>query len=231
MTRFEPALYSLAENAFLLEHAGESPAVALHSGLPEGCNIAAVKPALERFYELEELRKHNKQDWMGVEAVKESIRAYLQQHKQWTGMVRAGAPKNAFPSFYEFDSRGRAHRYGVGSDAGFVRSVFDQETGERKTLGVDLIPTHAEFVLPQIAKRNALKGAAAFPEALVEDDENGLIQCPVCKHTENYDAGVQTKRNLARTRMGKHLVGATKEPDAHRHLYAAVFGAPDPSIR
>jgi hypothetical protein len=226
---FEPALYSLEENQFLLDHMGEPPTVALHGGLPVNVNPKAVVPVLQQLYDLEELKRLRGVEWIGLEPIKESITNYLKAHNQWASAHRAGAPKNQFPTFYEFDSRGRGHHYGVNSDAGYVRSFFD-ENGNRQSLRVDLTPSPVQWVPPQVAQK-AASTPNSLPETLIEDDVNGLIQCPVCRHTENYEPGVQSKRTMARTRMSKHLVKATREPEAHRHVYSAVFGAPDSSIR
>lgn len=222
MKTFEPALYSLEENQFIQAHAGEPPTVAFHGGLPVGVNPKAVRPILERLYELEELQRHKGIEWVGVEAVKEACGLYLKAYDRWQEARKRGAPFP--PTFFEWDGRGRPHRFGVGSDAGYVRTVFDEE-GNRRKLAVQLELGESGAYVPEWLKTRV---QAPIPQELTEDQEKGLLQCPICAHSINYEPGVQSKRSIARAQMAKHLTSTRKEAEAHRVLHAAVFGSPAP---
>jgi hypothetical protein len=91
---FDPVLYSIEENQFLLDHLGEPPVVALRV-IPPTVVPAAVSPAIHRVYELCELEKHNKTPWAGLEAVKDSIKVYLREAKRWEDekRLKRGAPE------------------------------------------------------------------------------------------------------------------------------------------
>lgn len=224
MKVFEPALYSLEENKFLAEHVGESPTVALHGGTPAGVNPKAIRPVLEKFYELEELRTHRGISWVGLEVIKNACIVYLQEYAKWEEMRRKGSPFP--PTMFTWDQRGRPHRGAVDSDSGHVRTYFDEQ-GKRKRLDVALDDSEGAFVPDWVKNRTQV--ASEQPQELIQDEENGRVICPICKHTENYTRGVTLQQNMATRRMAKHLVKSRIEPDQHHILHAALFGAPDPS--
>jgi hypothetical protein len=217
--RFEPAFYSIEENQFLLEHIGESPAVALSRGTPTGVNPKAVRPILEKVYELEELRTKRDQEWAGLDALRDSLTIYLAQIKQWEDDKRRGAPYP--PTMYQWDSRGRARFAGVGSDAGYVSTYFD-ENGNRHKLGVDLVQNDLrERYMPEWARRKA--AAHRTPQELIIDEKLGHITCPVCSFVVNYDPNEPAKLNIAKAQMGKHMLKDTRTPDDHKAAYGAIF--------
>jgi len=67
---FDPAALSLPENRFIIEHGGKPPAVVARIPLPVGVNAKAVMPVIEKIYALDEVAKHDKEPWVGVEALK-----------------------------------------------------------------------------------------------------------------------------------------------------------------
>src|SRR5688572_24590220 len=79
---FDPVKYSPEECNFLLSTLGKPPVVALRD-LPEGVNPAAVKPILQRVYDLEQLKEHEDLDWVGVEALKVAIQIYQREDAKW----------------------------------------------------------------------------------------------------------------------------------------------------
>lgn len=219
INRFEPAFYSIEENEFLFENVGKSPAVALHGGTPKNVNPKAVRPVLERVYELMELDKHQGQEWAGLDALKQSLRIYIDSVKEWEDDKRKGAPYP--PTMFDLDSRGRARFGGIGSDAGYVSTYFDANGGRRK-LGVNLTTDGiAQKYIPAWARRKM--ELHRTPQSLVIDEALGHVSCPVCQFVVNYNPDDTTKLNVAKAQMGKHMLRATKDPDDHKAAYGAIF--------
>lgn len=213
---FDPVLYSLEENAFLVTHIGEMPETTRRGGYPPGVKPAAIEELLEHLYRLE----RSEPNYCGHETVKAAAQTYLAQHAKWTAEAKRGAP--ALPSMHAFDALGRPHRGGVGSDSGHVRTYFDEQ-GNRHRLAVDLIPTGQDVYRAPWVKNTP---AVMAHSALIEDADKGKLECPICGFTQTYEPGVTAQRSLAKARVMKHLRGAPKEPDAHRsllmHLEAGV---------
>lgn len=219
MDRFEPALYSIEENIFIQEHAGEPPQVALRYGTPQCVNPKAVRPVLERIYELTESKKHNGEEWVGLESLKAAIATYVDAIKEWEEDKKKGAPYP--PSMYEWDSRGRSRFGGIGSDAGFVKTYFD-ENGTRKPLGINLTSTEfGKKYIPEFVRRK-MEGYQP-PTELIVDEKLGHLTCPVCQHVENFDPEDPRKINVARGRMANHMIKSNKDVDDHRAAHAAIF--------
>jgi hypothetical protein len=225
ITRFEPALYSIEENLFMAEHLGESPNVALNKGTPVNVNPKAVRPVLQRVFELIELEKHEGEAWIGVEALKSSIVTYVDSIHEWERDKRKGAPYP--PTVYEWDTRGRARMHGVGSDAHMVKTYFD-ENGARKELGVPLSGGIGAKYIPEWARRKA--AAHRVNTDLVIDMDNGKMACPVCQYTVNFNKDDHSKLNIAKAQMAKHMKSDRKNPDDHRVAYGTIFGAGDREV-
>src|SRR3990167_1114871 len=137
---FDPVDFSLEENAWFLSHLGEPWVVAvrdIHPAknpqadprkdknpiiYPDGVNPNAVRPVIDRVDELNRLQAHEGIGWYGVEAIKASIQTYLTQAKRWQEDKRRGAPR--FPSLASYDTKGRPHVAGPGSDSGKVKTYF-----------------------------------------------------------------------------------------------------------
>lgn len=219
MQFFDPVSLSKAENRFLLQHVGKPPVVAL-SEVVHPVNPRAVKPVLDRVYELLELEKHRGEKWVGVEAIKAAISRWLEMDEKWSKEAKRGRPR--FPSLFSFDGRGRGHRYGPGSDSGWVRTYFD-EKGKRQTFAIALTESAEvkadEVFAPEYA------GADMPTDGIKVDPDNRRIECLVCGHTESFNPESRASYNAARARISKHLRKATIEPDRHREVHTAEFGA------
>jgi hypothetical protein len=79
----DPVLYSEEEIAWLLENLGKPPAVAFRDALPKGVNVRQVRPLMEKLQELEQLKEHEGQNWIGFEEVKDALRAYQREDAKW----------------------------------------------------------------------------------------------------------------------------------------------------
>lgn len=212
MTIFDPVKYSNEENQFILSNLGKPPVVALRA-LPALVNRAAVKPVLDRLYELSELEKHAGMTWAGVDAVSTAISTWLEQSEKWAVDKRRNRPR--FPSMFSFDQKGRAHRYGPGSDSGQVRTYFGKD-GQRVKFAVELVPEGIGEYIPE--------WQADLPkDGLTVNTELNRVEC-FCGHTERFNPESRGSFNSARARMSKHLRGATDEVDRHREIHTNEFG-------
>lgn len=212
---FDPVEYSLQENEFLLQHLGKPPVVVMRETFPQGVNKYAVKPVVDRVYELLELEKHAGAEWAGVDKVKQSIQTYLAQAAKWSNDTRRG--RQRFPSMHTYDQKGRPHRAGPGSDSGRVRSYFNDQ-GERVRFEIELIPTGGEDWVAPIK--------ADLPQNGIRvDTTNKRIECSVCAHTESFNPESRGSYNMARARMSKHLRTTLEEVDLHREIHTMEFGS------
>ena len=215
METFDPAKYSLAENAFFLKHLGESPLAVLQNPLPPGVTRHAVEAALGRVYELAQLKEHRGTHWVGIEKVSEAISRYLIEREKWTEFKSQGAP--TFPSMFAWDGKGKPHRGGIGSDAGQVSTYF-VEGGKRKPFAVPLVEVSVEaFAAPWQAAAEE-----PIPDACVEDAEKGVMSCPVDGFSTNWNPDSRKAYNLARARMARHCK-SSKNPRV-QEFGLKVFG-------
>lgn len=216
MDIFEPVKYSTAENKFLLENVGKPPVVAFNQAMPEGVNPRAVRPVLQEVYDREQLKTHDNVGWVGVEALKECIKTYLELDAKWeSDFLRSKGRIPRFPSMYSRDGKGRYMLAGPGSDSDYPRTY--EVDGRRKPLSLpfDGDQTDWEFVA----------GAKMAPKELILDEFRNRWECPICAHTESYKAESVSSKNAARARMSTHLKKATVEEQLHRELYTNEFGA------
>lgn len=214
---FDPVLLSLEENAFLLEHVGKPPAVVARVPPPIGVNLKAVMPVIEKVYQLDEIQKHDKEVWVGVETIRAKCQTYLEQKADWARMkARAGGNFPTSPTMSAWDAHGKSHVGGTGSDSQRVRTYFDAN-GERQPLAVSLHDHGVAFKPPWI------KNGVVY-DALNVDEQKGSMSCPICNHTDTYDTASQSAKNAASARMARHLTSAKKDVDAHRALHIKVFG-------
>lgn len=224
---FNPVKLSVEENKFLLDTLGQ-PFVAVSDDQRlynerSGVTAAAVKPVLDRVYELIELDSRRGQKWVGVEKIKEIIAVYLKQQEKWAADKRRFPRAPRFPSMHSFDAKGKPHRGGPGSDSGQVQTYFDAE-GNRHSFSLDLLDNmETGGWAPEWQKK--VEAAAPNVKAIVHDVENHRLECPVCKHTESYKADSASSMNAARGRMSKHLRVEPKDSDLHRELYTNEFGS------
>lgn len=218
LTEFDPVTLSLEENEFVIANVGKAPVVGLRDR-PNHVTLASVKPILEGVYELIEAQKDDPTfKWVGVEAVKTACRTYLEQAAKWAkNKGRPGAVR--FPSMYAWDSRGKPHWRGVGSDSGQVRTYFDSE-GNRIPFKISLIPASEEAWTP-----DWIAQAKAIPAwKLVVNDTLHRIECP-CGATETFKPESRASYNAARARMSKHLRRVTEQVEEHRELHTNEFNS------
>lgn len=212
MEKLNPVALSLDENQFLIDHLGEPPLVALRV-IPAGVNPKAVQPVLEEIFTLMQLEEHRGEKWVGVEAVKDAIRTYLAEAIKWQNDKRRGRPR--FPSMHIFDTKGRPHRGGPGSDSGQVKSYFDKN-GERQEFAIELAGEVAEeYVAPTQA--DAPKGHITLNEKL------NRYEC-FCGYTSQFNPESRGSQNAARARLSKHLRTATDQVEVHREIHTNEFG-------
>jgi hypothetical protein len=217
ITQFDPVSFSTEENRWLLEHLGEPKAVALRNLTP-GINPNAIRPLVERIQELEELGEA----WVGVDALKGAIKTYLEQDAKWAADHARNKRAPRFPSLFSFDSKGRPHLGGPGSDSGQVRTYFDAK-GNRLPFAIDLIKDDLpEWVAPGfgVAESN---GTEKLEKGLTVDSDKNRIEC-FCGHTEQYKADSRASYNAARARISKHLRKATVDVEQHRETHTNEFG-------
>lgn len=214
MNEFDPVLYSIPENAFLLAELGNPPSVSLRR-VPANVNPSAVKEPLDRIYQLVEEEKHNGEAWCGLGPIRAAISAYMSEAEKWASDKRRGRLR--FPTMHSFDSRNRPHKSGPGSDSGQVRTYF-KPNGERAKFAVELIADLATQWTPDWTSDEV---AAT---SLIVDSEKGRIECPVCNHTESFNPDKRGSQVAARARMSKHLRRATEETERHAELHTFEFG-------
>lgn len=214
--QFDPVAYSKFENDFLLDALGKPPVVALRDVRP-GVNINAVRPILTRVYELEQLKEHEGYTWIGVERLREAIKVWLRENAKWASDHKRNKRAPRWPSLYSYDSKGRPHKGGIGSDSGRVRSYFDT-SGNRLPFAVDLVSDdRPEWSAP---------GFTEAPDAkslLTVDADKNRIECGICNHAESFKPASRASYNAARARMSKHLRRATEEREAHMELHTNEF--------
>ena len=219
---FDPPTFSNEELVWLLDHLGDPPVVAFRQPLPPQVNSKAVRPVIERVYELVEVEKHEGEKWLGIEAIKSAIKTYQIKYAEWASAHRRsprGVPR--FPTLFRKDTARRMFRGGIGSDAGQVRS-YEDGNGNRQYFAVALnTPADEVSTLGDRPEVPTLPETAA--RKLVHNDDFGVVTCPVCKHTQNYDPDSASGRNIARARMATHLKTAMNEPDWHRAVYTEEF--------
>lgn len=240
MDFFDPVKLSIEENQFIIKHAGEPwvtagkdihpvPLVNPHRKdsfpfhYPDGVVPAAVKPVIDRIYELIELERHAKESWIGLDVVKSAAQMYITQCHLWSeNKRRRGAVR--FPSMHTFTSKGRPQWSAPGSDSGIVKTYFDK-SGERIPFAVKLIPEEASDWTPEWLQKVAETDHPAKVDGLKVDETLSRIECLTCGHTESYKEDSRSSFNAARARMSKHLrKGDVPDPDRHREVHALEFG-------
>lgn len=227
---FEPAMLSLPELKFALDHLGESPSVALYEFDPSKHGV--IKNRLEvffgRIYELQELQKHRGVEWAGLDAISDSITRYLDWNARVQEMKKRGFKKGE-PSQFHWDEVGDAYKYAIGSDSGECVRTEIADDGTRRPFGVNLVMT------PKMAMAMDLSDVAPWinrgkhkihTEDKLDEKVNGrmgTIQCTICSKTEEFDAANRQARVAARGRMGKHLKNAKQEKHRHLLLYRKTY--------
>lgn len=219
---FDPVLYSIKENEFLLTCLGKPPVVVMRE-VPTGVNPAAIKPIVTRVYELEQLKTHEGATWVGLGLIKEKIQAYLEQNAKWAADKRKSKKAPRWPSMYSYDAKGRPHLGGPGSDSGHVRTYFDAQ-GNRVAFEINLEDNSLDgWVAPTLGSEITTDQTAG----LFVNAEKNRLECGVkgCGHTEAYKNESRSSFNAARARMSKHLRKADNSKEIHLEVYSNEFGS------
>lgn len=215
---FDPVLYSLEENNFILAHLGQPPVVA-QAELPATMPWVGVGKVLESVQELEDMKAHRGQSWIGIDKLKDVITAYLLAHQKWMSDRRRGAP--CWPSMYSFDTKGRPHWQGIGSDVGQVRTYFSSD-GTRIPFAINLVAEE----IPQWVPDWIRLGGSDKPTAagLVLNKDASRLEC-FCGHTEKFNPDSRASYRTARARISRHLRKAIDEVERHRETHTHEFGS------
>lgn len=229
---FEPATLSTAELLFVMDHVGKPPIAALHREPPPGVNRAEMQQVLGTIYEFCQLEEHEKVEWAGLNAIKDSVLRYLAWHERSVEIQRRMRGTIGHPSMYVWDSDGRAIRGGIGADSEMVRTEILPD-GSRKPFAVNLrwpggsnpMAEDLSDVAPWI-RRATLEGQAGIKtdDLIIEKSlKFGTIKCPICGKAEEFNPADRGTFNGARARMGKHLKTARTDLARHRLLYTKRF--------
>jgi hypothetical protein len=216
MNTFDPVKYSREELAFLLENVGKSPLIALMLPL-NGASPQTLRPILQEVFDREHLKAVDGIEWVGIEAIKETIRNWIREDAKNENAYkrsRGKVPRN--PSMYVRDAKGVYHFAAPGSDSDRPRSFID-EKGRR-------IPYEIPLDAPEANPWVEEEIVSAAPVALLVDESKARIECPICHHTESWNIESRLSFNAARARMSKHLKNPmNKEVQLHQELYTMEF--------
>lgn len=225
---FEPALYSIAENRFLMDWAGKPPVVAFHKATPTGVNPAAVRPILTSIYELVELQAHQGVAWAGPDAIRDSIVRYLSWQERTLEIQRRGGPRHA--SMFGWGEKGQTYKYAMGSDSGAVTCEIN-EAGDYIPFRVNLLAPNGESG-PSVAevapwlKQVDFGGPAKLDEITETRDEKsnlGNLQCSVCGKSLEFKVNSRNSYTMCRAAMAKHLKSAKTSIDRHLRLMHRIY--------
>lgn len=238
-TTFEPAIHSIAELRFLLDHLEEPPHAALHDATPAGVNPTQITKTLTVLQELDQLQKFRGVPWAGFEAVKDSILRFLAWQERCQEIFRltgGAAGQRSVPqaSQYGWDESGNAYKYAIGADSAEMVRTEILDNGDRKSFTVKLlVPEGARTeelasVAPWLAaeKQTRALDKDEVKEAIDKKKKHGSFTCTICLKAEQFDLASRASRMAARARMGSHLKRASTEVARHRLLYRKVFESP-----
>lgn len=247
--RFEGTRFSNQECAFLLDHLGEAPIVAIdqEEELPEGVNEAAIRPILQRTFDLEmyqqSLRdKHDNQDltvWCGFEKLKDILIETLKWNKTVAELKRRtkGSPDQirrgaCAPSLCMWDpDTDIPYMGGEGADAGIVLTALTKD-GMRIPLYIELkdsgdgalksLAGVVDFINATSPEEASDRLATVTPNALtynvVDGQRMANVECPICGTAESYDTMKANTKRQAVVKMRKHLQTAKTQKGQHRLL-------------
>ena len=242
---FQPINYNEAELNFIVAHAGEPKTIAMRSihpvmfstpvvkgkpvdrnpvGYPDGVNPNAVMPMIERIYELEELQRLTGEPWVGIPAIRACVEVAIREQHKWKADHKRGAPR--FPSMHSFDGKNHWHLQGEGSDAGVVKTYFDAK-GQRQPFAIQLTGEAVRAWQPEWANQGI--GGTDQPDpvhGLRLDDAKRRYECVICGHTESFKPDSRGSFNAAKMRIGKHMLKAIDQKEAHREAHTLNFGSP-----
>lgn len=214
---FEPADFSLEELAFMRDHLEETPTVALSDGVPKGVNPLAVRTALGRFTELDELAKVKNRPWCGYEPIRESIERFIAFQDKCLEAQRLGDLRH--PGMYTFDSTGAAHRHGIGADSSEKVRTELMPDGTRVPFAVTLVDGQRRArVWGKQAPVNTSLDA-------ITDRGDGTFHCSICdKVVTSYEViKGRRARNKAIKQAREHCRDAKREISRHRAIMNVVI--------
>lgn len=221
---FEPAVYSIPELRFMLDHLGEPPKVAMYKGVPKGVNPAAITQCLGPIYDLVELERHQAVGWAGIDTLKDSIVRYLGWHERCLEIHRRGGPRHASQFGWE---EGRPVKHAIGADSSDMVRTEITDDGTRRRFAVDLLVPYGQSLpsLEEVAPWLRTGGSAApvAPDTLDVDRKAGIMKCGVCGKHIAFDAGNAKSLQMARAQMARHLKSANKFVERHQRLMRKEF--------
>jgi hypothetical protein len=232
---FEPAIHSIAELRFLLDHLEEPPHAALHAGVPAGVNPTAITKTLTQLQELDQLQKFRGVEWAGFDAIKDSILRFLawEERRQNIYRITGGAKGQAAivqASQYAFDEDGSAFKLAIGADNAEMARTEILDDGSRRPFGVALLQPDGAAAAESLSdvapwiRRTKVSAKDRHDEMKVENDgKHGSVTCSICKKAEEFDPKTRSSFLAARSRMARHLKKANTDVARHRLLYRKVF--------
>lgn len=233
---FEPAQYSDQDLLFLLDHIGQSPAVAFRSPLAPGTHQNRLDEVLRTVYEHEEIRKaEDGYGWAGTDALVDSISRYLKWRDLSREIFRRGARDAnsgaliTHPSMYFWDEDGRAFKFAADADSAECVRTEITEDGGRKPFGVTLanragetLP-HIKDIAPWI---KSSPGERTVHDDKVVDEKTGknvsACRCTICGYAQQYDPRNPSARRMAMVRMYRHMKTAKENQTRHRLLLTKI---------
>ncbi len=232
--RFEPTEYAIEELQFLLTNLQKPPSVLREIKFPIGIVRMQILKIVTQCYELQEKLTNLQIPWAGYDKVRDSIERTLAWYQTCAELARRGGPVHA--SMQAWDGN-RYQPRGVESDSQMVRTEILKD-GSRRPLGLDLASPGGQSVGPNLigAAPWLEQGGgspnqdllAATPTELVYEEnlkaQTGTVQCPICQWTESYKTQTSGSRNVALTRMKKHLKQSKTDRDKHAILYGRISG-------
>lgn len=263
-TTIDPMRLSVGELEFLLEgkNLEQSPTVVFAAPIPDKYNVttevvqddglirrhtictvnpSAVSEVLDKVQAVVQTQAAGRLlgRFVGYDAVREKLSVALEYNRRRQEAKRYN-PTEGHPSMSSYDSTGRAHTQGVGSDSQRVVTYFDHQ-GKRHRYAFDLVEAPVgrrggtawavmdvkEAVKPVVDKPSEYESPVdpEMPEVMsfVVNDTEHYVQCPVCKHVEQWKPQSAISRGHARNRMLKHCSSAKDEVQAHRRLAMESF--------
>ncbi len=235
LTHFIPANYSRAELLWLHEHLGQSVAVAIEDvAFPAGVNPHAVEPIIRETHRREEKRQIKGIEWAGFDVIRDSIQRYLAwMNKSEQVYTRTKRTANPIRHASQAVLDGRSLILGmVGADSKNCVVSEILPDGSRKSFNIELDDANGESLIREVnadpmgVLLNADKRPAApVVDQITDDTEHGLLVCPICQYTINYDPKRQSTKAAAKARMGRHLSTAKLEVERHRILRSRLSHA------
>ncbi len=226
---FDPNLYSDPELKTLLKlKLGLSPMILMDDvDLAEDGRFT-VRPALQRFYDLEEMKEHRGHEWAGVDTIRESCQLMIDYREQYQAhKSRSGV--GFHPSMHTFDSRNNAKFGGIGSDSGRVRTYFSKD-GKRVKFAVNLTEQGGDHqwvfssATVDSSWGNLSEVAPGAPIQLIEryNGDTGILECPICGDVQTFNRDDSSTESRARHAMGTHCKTAKNEQEAHLLLFDEI---------